>query len=648
MPKGRQAFGCRRGNLNKELIMTKKVQYIIAAGLIAATAAHADTVVNLGFVAGNGPEVDTARGRDVSNSNEYTFAWSDSAVLFDGDTNRNQKIYGAYTVTGSGTLKAPTVKLIDDADDSKDRIRFDAKKTADGFQLSRTLLLWDSEDFLGTGREFNASAGSSMTIGINGYVNKTDGGDAYGARFIIRDGSQFYISSFTTTADASIDGTTVGLQWGAFNVTNWASYDNDAADLGMGVTLSDQTFDNVTGVGLIADAGKSLGEPGFRVDDFEVALVEAGTPDYIVLDGFDGQTIGSKPTSPDSVRPGTSTSSNITLVVGGSTNIAGTGEAVRLFDNGPLGHRIAYNVATNFVEQYSALAIEFSCGLYAVTNTDGAINIGVGEYDKNQTSATERYFDIKLVGDNTIDFRGQSDDNDHALLASNNTVNIYVNDYDIESLSYVGPDGSTNSVAANSADFWLNGALEHSTLLEDRNTDGGGTVFTSTNNLGRLVFTTTSSGKSGDYILDDIKIWELDAPEQVLEGFAGWVALYPGLGTSTNMTDDAEPDGLNNLLEYALGGDPTVDDAASVSPIGLVNMDGGSNWLNYVYTRRTDDEDLTYNVFSAADLVNDDITNATEFVGASDPDNGFETVTNRVSTAVEDQQFMQLEVEYNN
>jgi len=255
--------------------MKKKTIGLLGIAIGMATVSLADTVVNLDFVAGNGPEVDTARSRDVNTSNEHTYAWSDSAVLFNGDAAKNQKIYGAYTVTGAGNVDGATVKLIDDADDAKDRIRFDAKRDGAGLQLSRTMLFWDSEDFLGAGRKFDASAGSSMTLGVNGYINKNDGGDAYGARFIIRDGTQFYISSFETTATASIDGTTVGLQWGAFDVANWASYDNDAADLGMGVTLSGQTFDDVTGVGLIADTGRvhATGGTGFRVNDFQVALI---------------------------------------------------------------------------------------------------------------------------------------------------------------------------------------------------------------------------------------------------------------------------------------------------------------------------------------------------------------------------------------
>jgi len=52
------------------------------------------------------------------------------------------------------------------------------------------------------------------------------------------------------------------------------------------------------------------------------------------------------------------------------------------------------------------------------------------------------------------------------------------------------------------------------------------------------------------------------------------------------MTFDAEcggiGDGMDNLLEYTLGGDPTVDDAAAFMPVFDVVDVGGSNIIDYV------------------------------------------------------------------
>ena len=632
------------------MIVTKKLQYIIAAGLIAATAAHADMVLE-----SQNFDSDPLGAKPPSAENVIPAAPSSDYGV--------EVVGGITNVAGTGR----GVRVFDDSTSSRIRCNWDFVESVEAqisavrvdFTVARLNEMLSSGSYIRGGfSEFGTSDPakySQLRLKNSGQIDfvsgpgRNDLGNSLNA-------TNNEVSIFANDYDAQTVTYTGPDSYEYTLQTNSVHYwlngvkqletllDENATDGGASTIFTSEN--NLGRFGFVSSGSSAYGLD-YVIDNLVITYLES-VPDYIVLDGFEGQTIGSKPTaiptlsSPDDVRPGTSTSSNITLVVGGSTNIAGTGKAVRFFDNGSNGNRMGYKVADSYAAQYSALAIEFSCGLYAVTNTDGAINIGVGEYDKNQTGSVERYFEIKLFGDNTIDFRGQSSDDDNALLASNNTVNIYVNDYDTESLSYIGPNGSANIVAANSADFWLNGVLEHSTLLYDRST-ANGTVFTSTNNLGRFAFVTSSAGKCGDFILDDIKIWALD-PSEVLDGYDAWVELYPGLGASFYLTDDADADGLNNLQEYVLGGDPTVDDAARVPPIGWVNMDGGSNWLNYVYNRRID-EGLTYNVFATADL-SDDFTIPTEFVGASEPDNGFETATNRVSTAVEDQLFMQLQVGY--
>lgn len=128
--------------------------------------------------------------------------------------------------------------------------------------------------------------------------------------------------------------------------------------------------------------------------------------------------------------------------------------------------------------------------------------------------------------------------------------------------------------------------------------------------------------------------------------YTDWVSLYPTLGSSTNMMDDFEPDGMNNLLEYALGGDPTVDDAADILPLSSADAD----WLNLVYDRRVNAEELglTYTVVTDTDLIFGAMTNEVPEYGASTVEvDGFVTATNRISTTTDPQAFMQLKVEIN-
>lgn len=132
------------------------------------------------------------------------------------------------------------------------------------------------------------------------------------------------------------------------------------------------------------------------------------------------------------------------------------------------------------------------------------------------------------------------------------------------------------------------------------------------------------------------------------------MAIWPAtIRPNTNQNADVENgglgDGLVNLLEFALGGDPTVDDAAAVLPLGTVVESGGSNVLSYVYRRRTDVTNLTYGLVLESNLVLGEWTNhvgtAYEVAptgGTEDPD--IESVTNLVPT-VDAVKFIRLEVE---
>lgn len=125
-----------------------------------------------------------------------------------------------------------------------------------------------------------------------------------------------------------------------------------------------------------------------------------------------------------------------------------------------------------------------------------------------------------------------------------------------------------------------------------------------------------------------------------------WTGLYNLTGSNALLTADIEPDGLNNLLEYALGGNPTNDDASAVLPVGMLAEDNGTNWLYYVYTERVGDTGLVYRVGTKTDLVTDTElnTNDVSFVDESAESGGLKTVTNRTEAA-ESVKFIGLEVE---
>jgi len=106
-------------------------------------------------------------------------------------------------------------------------------------------------------------------------------------------------------------------------------------------------------------------------------------------------------------------------------------------------------------------------------------------------------------------------------------------------------------------------------------------------------------------------------------------------------------DGMDNLLEYALGGDPNVPDAATYLPTHEVtDAGGGSSLVDYVYRRRIDAvvRGLTYGLETSTNLLSAwtyiGATNETDTVGI---DSDFESVSNSVPFST-DEGFVQLKV----
>jgi len=87
-------------------------------------------------------------------------------------------------------------------------------------------------------------------------------------------------------------------------------------------------------------------------------------------------------------------------------------------------------------------------------------------------------------------------------------------------------------------------------------------------------------------------------------GFGGWQNKYwPGIVDPNIIGPDANPSGdaLNNLLKYALGGDPTVPDD-SILPVVGMDVVAGQHFLTLTYLQRTDDATLLYEVVGSNDL----------------------------------------------
>ena len=135
----------------------------------------------------------------------------------------------------------------------------------------------------------------------------------------------------------------------------------------------------------------------------------------------------------------------------------------------------------------------------------------------------------------------------------------------------------------------------------------------------------------------------ISVPATPATPYSIWAASYSLVNGSTG---DDDNDGLSNLHEYALRGNPT--NSASQGYIQYKTLQSGeTNWFDYVYARRTTPGNgLTYIFEVTTNLVNGIwTTNGFTTLPAVPLDADFEIVTNRINTAGHAEQFIRLRIE---
>ncbi|VGO13041.1 hypothetical protein PDESU_01595 [Pontiella desulfatans] len=147
--------------------------------------------------------------------------------------------------------------------------------------------------------------------------------------------------------------------------------------------------------------------------------------------------------------------------------------------------------------------------------------------------------------------------------------------------------------------------------------------------------TTVSDANAVDLLVESVC---LQAGQSL---FGTWIAGYGLTGVDAAMDANPDDDLIDNLAEYALGGNPTNANDDGILP-SLGNVDG---W-KYVYRRRTDDDTLVYWVETTTNLVSNGWkTNGVVEVGAGAVDDAFESVTNRVDTDESMHEFIRLQIQ---
>jgi len=149
---------------------------------------------------------------------------------------------------------------------------------------------------------------------------------------------------------------------------------------------------------------------------------------------------------------------------------------------------------------------------------------------------------------------------------------------------------------------------------------------------------------------DDTINFEIDWIRAYTQGskYDAWSqVLYLLEGTNALTTSDYDEDGVNNLYEFAFGGNPTNPADVGFVESSIVN-DGGTSYVEYNYARRTDSNTgLTYTFEQRDDLGVAtpwvDLAGAAE-VGTQAVGDDHEVVTNRVDTTSDTELFHRVEV----
>lgn len=171
-------------------------------------------------------------------------------------------------------------------------------------------------------------------------------------------------------------------------------------------------------------------------------------------------------------------------------------------------------------------------------------------------------------------------------------------------------------------------------LLCDNDVDDGG----------RDVFLYSIAGGT---VMNEPENWHVVTLTGAQNTFANYISQY-NVGILDQPGDDPDLDGEDNFTEYALGGDPTVNDAPSIQPVGELAIQGEDDVFAFTYNRRIGAAALgvTYEVKGKTDLtaLNWTATGITDEVEVTTLNDEFEAVTATTPMDGFDNKFLRLEI----
>lgn len=162
-----------------------------------------------------------------------------------------------------------------------------------------------------------------------------------------------------------------------------------------------------------------------------------------------------------------------------------------------------------------------------------------------------------------------------------------------------------------------------------------------------IVFREWGSSTTRDPYIDNIKV--TIAADDPNRAYSRWVAGFGLSGPDAAYAMDFDGDGLANLGEYGVGGDPTDPANLGVLPTGSIGEESGTNWFSYTYPRRSDfwlagleyATETRTNLLEGADWTNENFGVS----GVGETGGSLDYVTNPIPILGESARFARLAIE---
>ena len=457
--------------------------------------------------------------------------------------------------------------------------------------------------------------GTLKNVG-GGALLLSNGSNSYGALSISAVNSRVFINTNATALPAAA---TVEITSGALVFAAPATRDN-AITVSSGGVLSARattTLNNVTLPG--------TGSVIFNSDDANTSLLTISNGQTLTGD-LTVQVGGSRMGTATTALGAVTLSGNLTggggLVVASSGNFAnnptlfGTGVITLSGNNNYTGDTTVNSgvlaVTGTSIPDTGKLVINDS-GKVDLTNTEsvntlffGLVEHPSGSYSASSVPAGATITTASFSGSGTLTVGAAVDTTPPVWIATYPKVGSVTStsfnalaetDENGNAYFVVIADGATAPTSAQvklGQDSTSGAALKSGSMALTANVESSSTVTGLTSSTNYDVY----------FVADDVpnlQVTPFKVDVLTLSAYADWAAGFPGF-TPTTTTLDFENDGIQNLLEFVLGGNPTTNDSLSIRP--SVSTSGTDLVMTFNRTDLSEDQPVTVKVQTSADLVN--------------------------------------------